>query len=89
MLAEKDDWILLLSKYALVLPRQNAHTAITWDQSDLRAWLNGEFLQTAFSGEEQAAILLSDLDNGDEDENALQGRFGMRNMRFMEGKIVM
>ena len=67
VLAEKDNQMLLLSKDALAsLPWHNTHTAVTWDQSDLRAWLNGEFLETAFSKEEQAAILVSDLDNGDD-----------------------
>lgn len=31
----------------------------TWDKSTLRQWLNGEFLDTAFSGDEQKMILES------------------------------
>jgi hypothetical protein len=37
---------------------------VTWETCDLRAWLNGEFLQTAFSDAEQAAIVTTMVDNG-------------------------
>ena len=58
---EADGKTLLLAKDCLAsLPWHNAHMAVTWDKSDLRAWLNGEFLQTAFTAEEQGRILLTD-----------------------------
>ena len=64
---EQGEQILLLAKDCLAsLPWHNVHTPITWDRSDIRAWLNGEFLHVAFTEEEQAAILLTDLDNGDD-----------------------
>ncbi len=67
VLHEQDDQLLLLAKYCLAsLPWHKAHIPITWDQSDIRAWLNDEFLQAAFTEEEQAAILLTDLGNGDD-----------------------
>ena len=67
VLAEKDGQALLLSRAALAsLPWHNAHDAVTWDKSDLRAWLNGEFLQAAFTENEREAILTSELDNGDD-----------------------
>ena len=66
VLDEADGKMLLLAKDCLAsLPWHNAHTAVTWDQSDLRVWLNGEFLQTAFTAEEQDRILSTDLDNSD------------------------
>lgn len=66
VLDEQDGQMLLLSKDCLAsLPWHNAHTAVTWDISDLRAWLNGEFLENAFSEEEQSMIVLCDLDNSD------------------------
>ena len=59
--------ILILSKYCLAsLPWNESHEAITWDKSDIRAWLNGEFLDTAFSEEEKAAIIPSDLETKDD-----------------------
>ena len=66
VLDEADGKTLLLVKDCLAsLPWHNDHTAVTWDQSDLRVWLNGEFLQTAFTAEEQDRILFTDLDNSD------------------------
>ena len=34
-----------------------------WEKCTLRSWLNGEFLQSAFSAKEQAAILMTAVDN--------------------------
>ncbi len=38
---------------------------ITWEHCDLRAWLNGEYYDTAFSEEEKEAILETHLSNPD------------------------
>ena len=65
---EPIDWIvlechgnraLLVSKYALeTMPYYTAsRTAVTWETSELRVWLNGSFWETAFTPEEQAMIL--------------------------------
>lgn len=55
---------LLLSKYCLDAQFYNdGDTAITWEQCTLRAWLNGDFCNEAFTEEEKAAILVSDLKN--------------------------
>lgn len=48
----------------------------TWDQSDLRAWLNDEFLNTAFTAEEQEAIIVSVVDNGEAQRNPYWDMFG-------------
>ncbi len=37
----------------------------TWAESNMRAWLNGEFFDTAFTGEESSRIPLSKLTNPD------------------------
>ncbi len=42
-----------------------------WEISTMRAWLNGEFLNTAFSESEKNMILLTEVDN-----SAAQGRAG-------------
>lgn len=61
------DRAFLLSRYALdAKPYHSEHTEITWEECTLRAWLNGEFLNRAFSEKEQAAILLTDVDNSRE-----------------------
>ncbi len=55
---------MLLSRYSLDRRPFNTSVArINWDACTLRAWLNGEFFDGAFSPEEQAAILLTDVDN--------------------------
>ena len=41
-------------------------TETTWAACSLRAWLNGEFLNRAFSGREQAGILMTDVDGSKE-----------------------
>lgn len=62
---EKEDKVLLLSKYGLdVKPYDNTEGKdITWEECSLRKWLNSEFLQSAFSDEECAAISLTMVDN--------------------------
>ena len=55
---------LLISKYGLnAIPYNDMREETTWEQCTLRTWLNSEFLQAAFSREEQAAILITDVDN--------------------------
>ena len=67
VLQEKDGQMLLLSRYCLAsLPWHNQKTAVTWDVCDLRSWLNGEFIQSAFSEQEQSAIVVTKLDNRDQ-----------------------
>ena len=59
--------ILLLSKYGLdAKPYNEDFSAVTWSNCTLRNWLNDEFLNLAFSEEEQADILLTDVDNSDQ-----------------------
>ncbi|MCF0120775.1 MAG: hypothetical protein HUJ65_03970, partial [Oscillospiraceae bacterium] len=60
---------LLLSKYALEAKAFHDGEAYpTWEKSDIRAWLNGEFLNAAFTAEEQSAIAETALTTS---ENAL------------------
>ena len=55
---------MLLSKYGLDAKRYNTErTAITWENCTLRAWLNKEFLDKAFTAGEQKAILTTSVDN--------------------------
>lgn len=64
VLAQKDDSILLLSKYTLDF--QNYHDTggdIVWQDATVRTWLNEKFLQQAFSPAEQEAILIQEVSN--------------------------
>ena len=67
VLDTQEEKSLLISKYGL--DAQQYHTDrndITWETCSLRAWLNGEFLQKAFSEEEQKQILTTTVDNSRE-----------------------
>ncbi len=70
VLAVEDGRALLISEY--VLDALTFHTDgdsytvnTTWENCQMRQWLNGEFLETAFSAEESARIALSALTNPD------------------------
>ena len=63
---EKIEWIvlerdgsslLLISRYGLdAQPYQKKKANVTWEKSDLRAWLNGTFLEAAFSADEKKQL---------------------------------
>ena len=56
--------VLLMSRYALDCKQYHREKAdITWECSDLRKWLNDEFLRSAFSDEEQKKIAVTNLKN--------------------------
>lgn len=49
--------------------------SITWENSDLRKWLNGEFLEEAFDLWEQDLIKVSKVPNDDNPEWGISGGF--------------
>lgn len=60
----QDEKVLLLSRYGLdSMPYNKDKDDITWEKCSLRSWLNSDFLNKAFSAEEQAAILMSEVEN--------------------------
>ncbi len=57
VLAAEDGRVLLISRYGLDgLPYHSSFTEITWENCRLRQWLNGEFLETAFTEAERELI---------------------------------
>ena len=72
----KEKEVLLISRYALDC-KQYYHgytsTSITWENCDLRKWLNGDFIKSAFSEEEAERILVSDIKNDDNPQYHTQG----------------
>ena len=68
--AEPIEWVvlevsgnkaLLISHYGLdAKPYNTDYIDTTWETCSLRAWLNSDFLNTAFTAEEQTAILTSE-----------------------------
>lgn len=62
----EDGTSLLLSRYALECrPYNEERVYVSWETCDLRAWLNGEFLEEAFSVDERARIVETWLENAD------------------------
>ena len=56
--------VLLLSGYALdCQPYNTVFENVTWETCSLRTWLNNDFLNDAFSSENQIAILTTTIDN--------------------------
>ena len=70
VLEEKDGKKLLFAKDLLDQHRYHVkYGFITWEECELRTWLNNDFMHTAFTEEEQAAILLTDVDNSPAQNN--------------------
>lgn len=60
----KNNKALLISRYGLDCQKYNSSkTSVTWETCSLRTWLNGTFLNKAFSKAEQEAILTTNVDN--------------------------
>ena len=65
VLEEKDGNCLLLSKYGLDSVAYHADNGdADWEHCSLRAWLNKDFLQSSFTGDEQSAIQVTKVTNG-------------------------
>ncbi len=57
VLAKEENRVLVISKYALDCQQYNtSYTSVTWETCSLRKWLNGTFINSAFSSEERARI---------------------------------
>lgn len=58
VIGKKDEKAMLLAEKVIDNRKfqENKTEGITWEKSDLRSWLNGEFIATAFSSDEQRAM---------------------------------
>lgn len=62
VLDKRNGSALLMSKYALdSRPYHSSSSNVTWEKCSLRQWLNGSFLNSAFSSDEQSYILTTDV----------------------------
>ncbi len=62
----RDGKALLLSRYGLdAKPYHTSYKNVTWEKCALREWLNGEFMDQAFSADEKQAIVTTHVDNGE------------------------
>ena len=65
VLARDGNKALLISQYGLdAKPYNEKFVDITWEKCTLRTWLNGAFLNKAFTVQEQTGILMTNVDNG-------------------------
>lgn len=61
---DRDNHALLLSRYCLdALPYNEDGGDVTWEDSSIRAWLNGEFLESAFGGDPNGFICTAENKN--------------------------
>lgn len=75
----KDGTLTLLSLYCLdVVPYNTEMVDVTWETSSIRAFLNGEFIQNAFSKAEQKKLVTSTVVNND---NPAHGTSGGKNTK--------
>ena len=58
-------YILLSVKGLDTVPYHTKDTKVTWEKCSLRAWLNGEFYEKAFSADEKKQLVRSTLKNPD------------------------
>lgn len=73
---EKDEngKMLLISKYALDC--RNYHSSpkqVTWEESEIRGWLNTDFYATAFSSSEKSGIKTTTLENAGNSDFKVNG----------------
>lgn len=63
---DRDNHALLLSRYCLdALPYNEDGGDVTWEDSSIRAWLNGEFLESAFDGDPNGFICTAECKTKD------------------------
>lgn len=73
VLAKEGERVLLITRDSIdrgpyQIGLESDHKEPKWSMSSIRGWLNTDFIETAFSEVEQKAILLTDLDNSEFDE---------------------
>lgn len=58
VLEKQEDKLLLISRYCLdTVSYNDERSTVAWSDSSLYAWLNGEFLNNAFSADEASSVL--------------------------------
>ena len=75
--------LLITEKPVCERPYHSKWTEITWEQCDLRKWLNEEYYEKTFSEEEKAAILECELKNPDNSDYGTKGGKDTRDRVFL------
>lgn len=83
VLKVKGNEALLVSRFALECKQYHHESAdITWENCDLRKWLNDDFLKEAFTPEQQEIILPTAVFNNDEGWYGTRGGNDTRDLVF-------
>jgi len=71
----QNDKALILSDRILTLRQyhSNRNEVVTWENSDIRAWLNGEFYDETFSADEKSRIFQARIENKDNEWHETPG----------------
>ena len=68
------DTALLISRYVLdCIPYNETNKKVTWETCTLRRWLNSDFYNEAFSGEDRSRIAVSHLKNENNQKSGTKG----------------
>lgn len=66
--------VTMVSKYLIdAKPYEVSSTSTSWEDSSLRQWLNGDFIELAFSDAERDALVTTVLENGVESDIGIDG----------------
>lgn len=66
ILGSGENGVLLITRYVIdCVPYNEARTAVTWETSTLREWMNKSFYMQAFDDSEQSGIAEAVLENAD------------------------
>lgn len=74
VLNKSDSEMTLLSKYGLdTVPYNTVNCSTTWENCSLRAWLNDDFYNAAFSDEEKELIKTTTVDKNGNSKHSING----------------
>ena len=83
---EKDEngKMLVVSKYALDCRFYHSSAKkVTWENCDLRAWLNKDFMSTAFTASEKSNIKVTTVENTGNSEHKVEGSNSTKDYVFL------
>ncbi len=83
LLVEEDEALLITVMGLDAVPYHEPYEDVTWANSSLRVWLNGTFLDSAFSEEEKAMLAPSLLDNEDNSSFRIPGGESTEDLVFI------
>ena len=75
IIKEENGEVLLVSDLIIDFQKYDSDNCSHYEKSDIRAWLNGEFLATAFSEVDREIILKTVVNNGDKSTGKLSNPY--------------